>query len=175
MDSMDEKLIPIVEENKELNIRVDTLEKEIETLKRARRNNNIVVFGIEEKEKSTIELLRELKENIKEDLNIDIVNNEVNKIHRIGKKDPECNKPRPGIETTTSNRKERKNNEYCKHQKSIIYIAALNVLTLKEDENLIELTHTLEHIKWDFVGLLEEAFADWTTDLQKIKKSQIVE
>ncbi|KAK9884380.1 hypothetical protein WA026_005336 [Henosepilachna vigintioctopunctata] len=94
---MDEKLIPIVEENKELKIRVDTLEKEIESLKREGRSNNIVVFGIEEKEKSTIELLLELKENIKQDLNIDIVNNEVNKLHSIGKKYPESSTPRPVI------------------------------------------------------------------------------
>ncbi|KAK9889486.1 hypothetical protein WA026_004766 [Henosepilachna vigintioctopunctata] len=154
MDSMDEKLTPIVKENKELKIRVDTLEKEIESLKRAGRSNNIVVFGIEEKEKSTIELLRELKENIKEDLNTDIVNNEVNKIHGIGKKDHESNKPRtqlrkgrrkpkpiegnnnkvtdiqphpPSRLVLVGNRdhnpptgKERKNNEYGKHQKSII-------------------------------------------------------
>ncbi|KAK9871449.1 hypothetical protein WA026_012823, partial [Henosepilachna vigintioctopunctata] len=44
MDSMYEKLIPIVEENKELKTRVDTLEKEIESLKRAGRSNNIVEF-----------------------------------------------------------------------------------------------------------------------------------
>ncbi|KAK9892995.1 hypothetical protein WA026_023209 [Henosepilachna vigintioctopunctata] len=86
MANMDEKLLPIVEENKKLKIRVDTLQKEIESFKRAGRSNNIVVFGIEGKEKSTIELLRELKEKIKQDSNIDIVNNEVNKIHRIGRK-----------------------------------------------------------------------------------------
>ncbi|KAK9873422.1 hypothetical protein WA026_022486, partial [Henosepilachna vigintioctopunctata] len=49
MDSMDEKVIPIVEENKELKIRVDTLEKEIERLKRAEKSKNNVVFCIEEK------------------------------------------------------------------------------------------------------------------------------
>ncbi|KAK9887370.1 hypothetical protein WA026_022040 [Henosepilachna vigintioctopunctata] len=182
----------------------------IESLKRAGRSNNIVAFGIKEKEKSTIELLRELKENIKQDLNIDIVNNEVNKIHRIGKKDPESNKPRPVIcsfvnywkkneiikskknlknihimkdysKETLKKRKELQtkkgkitNIANTKNPSSIIYLP-LNVLILKEDENLIELTHALEHIKWDVVGLLEEDFADWQTDLQKIKKFQIVE
>lgn len=121
MESMDEKLIPIVEENKKLKIRVDTLEKEIESLKRAGKSNNIVVFGIEEKEKSTIELLRELKDNIKQDLNIDIVDNEVNKIHRIGKKDPESNKPRPVICSFVNYWKK---NEIIKNKKNLknIYI-----------------------------------------------------
>ncbi|KAK9887425.1 hypothetical protein WA026_022360 [Henosepilachna vigintioctopunctata] len=123
-------------------------------LKRAGRSNNIVVFGIEEKEKSTMELLRELKENIKQDFNIDIVNNEVNKIHRIGKKDPESNKPRP----------------IYNHLPQADWSSCL-----KEDEKLIELTHAIEHIKRDVIGLLEEAFADWLTDLQKIKKSQLIE
>ncbi|KAL0882524.1 hypothetical protein ABMA27_000986 [Loxostege sticticalis] len=121
MESMDKKLIPIVEENKKLKIRVDTLEKEIESLKRAGKSNNIVVFGIEEKEKSTIELLRELKDNIKQDLNIDIVDNEVNKIHRIGKKDPGSNKPRPVICSFVNYWKK---NEIIKNKKNLknIYI-----------------------------------------------------
>ncbi|KAK9873996.1 hypothetical protein WA026_002344 [Henosepilachna vigintioctopunctata] len=104
MNSTDETLIPIVEENKE-----------------AGRSNNIVVFGIEEKEKSTIELLRELKENIKQDFNIDIINNEVNKIHRIGKKDPESNKLRPVICSFVNNWKK---NEIIKSKKNLknIYI-----------------------------------------------------
>ncbi|KAL0883754.1 hypothetical protein ABMA27_015859 [Loxostege sticticalis] len=121
MESMDEKLILIVEENKKLKIRVDTLEKEIESLKRAGKSNNIVVFGIEEKEKSTIELLRELKDNIKQDLNIDIVDNEVNKIHRIGKRDPESNKPRPVICSFVNYWKK---NEIIKNKKNLknIYI-----------------------------------------------------
>ncbi|XP_037876374.2 uncharacterized protein LOC119630581 [Bombyx mori] len=36
-----------------------------------------------------------------------------------------------------------------------IYVAALNVLTLKNEENLIELTNALNKIKWDIVGLSE--------------------
>lgn len=36
-----------------------------------------------------------------------------------------------------------------------MYVAALNVLTLKNDENLTELIHALKQIKWDIVGLSE--------------------
>lgn len=41
------------------------------------------------------------------------------------------------------------------YTKSKIYIAALNVLTLKNDESLTELVYALKQIKWDIVGLSE--------------------
>ncbi|GBP18412.1 Craniofacial development protein 2 [Eumeta japonica] len=49
------------------------------------------------------------------------------------------------------------NYENCEnsHRRAKIYVAALNVLTLKNDENLTELTHALKQIKWDIVGLSE--------------------
>lgn len=95
MDKMEEKLIPIVEEKKNLKIKVGKLEKEIEYLKREERNNNIVIFGIEEKEKSTYELIQKIKENFKSDLNINVEDYEINKIHRLGNKSEENRKPRP--------------------------------------------------------------------------------
>ncbi|VVC89088.1 unnamed protein product [Leptidea sinapis] len=42
MEKMDEKLIPIIEENKNLKTKVEKLEKEIDYLKRAEKNNNII-------------------------------------------------------------------------------------------------------------------------------------
>lgn len=50
MDKMEEKLIPLVEENKKLKMKMEKLEKEIEFLKRGEKKNNIIVFGLEEKE-----------------------------------------------------------------------------------------------------------------------------
>ncbi|GBP55111.1 hypothetical protein EVAR_46408_1 [Eumeta japonica] len=67
---MEEKLIPLTEENKNLKINIGKLEKEIESLKKWEKNNNIIIFGLEEKETSNFELLRKLKENFKDDLNI---------------------------------------------------------------------------------------------------------
>ncbi|XP_059056185.1 uncharacterized protein LOC131850045 [Achroia grisella] len=95
MDKIEEKLIPLVEENKNLKIKVEKLEKEIESLKRGEKNNNIIVFGVEEKESSTSELLQEIKKNLKHDLNISIEDYEINKIYRLGTKIRESNKPRP--------------------------------------------------------------------------------
>ncbi|KAK9871623.1 hypothetical protein WA026_013004 [Henosepilachna vigintioctopunctata] len=159
MDSMDEKLIPIVEEKKELKIRVDTLEKEIESLKRAGRSNNIVVFGIEEKEKSTIELLRELKEYIKQDLNIDIVKNEQ---LRNGRR-----KPKP---------LEENNNKVTDIQppppSRLVLVGETTTLQQKRKRKITNIANTKNPSSK--IGA-KSAFADWQTDLQKIKKSQIVE
>ncbi|KAK9884578.1 hypothetical protein WA026_007421 [Henosepilachna vigintioctopunctata] len=116
---------------------MSSTEKEIESLKRAGRSNNIVVFGIEEKEKSTIELLRELKENIKQDLNIDIVNNEVNKIHRIGKKDPESNKPRPVICSFVNNWKKNEIIKSKKNLKNIYIVEDYSKEALKKKTNKV--------------------------------------
>ncbi|XP_063618165.1 uncharacterized protein LOC134791063 [Cydia splendana] len=119
LDKMEEKLIPIVEENKNLKVRVEKLEKEIEYLKKGGRENNIIVFGLDEKETSTIELLREFKENLKIDLNINMEDYEINKIYRLGKKNRESNKPRPVLCSFINNWKKMEIIKNKKHLKKI--------------------------------------------------------
>lgn len=121
MDKIEEKLIPIAEENKNLKIKVEKLEKEIEYLKRGERNNNIIVFGLEENEKTTTELLGKFKENLKYDLNINIEDYEINKIHRIGEKNRDSDKPRPVLCSLLNNWKK---NEIMKNKKNFkkIYV-----------------------------------------------------
>lgn len=121
MNRMEEKLIPIVEENKNLKIKVEKLEKEIEYLKRGERNNNIIVFGLEEKETNTSELLQKLKDNLKYDLNVNIADYEVNKIFRLGNKNKETNKPRPILCSFINNWRK---NEIMKNKKNLkqIYV-----------------------------------------------------
>lgn len=75
---------------------------------------------------------------------------------------------------------QKKKNNY---KDTKIYLAALNVLTLKNEENLIELNDDIRQVAgvtWNRVAKerhewkrLEEAFADWQTDLHKIRKIQI--
>lgn len=95
MDKMEEKLIPIVEENKNLKAKVEQLGKKMEYLKRGERNNNIIVFGLEEKEAYSYELIQKLKENLQNDLNMNLEDYEINKIYRIGNKNKDSSKPRP--------------------------------------------------------------------------------
>ncbi|CAB3251770.1 unnamed protein product [Arctia plantaginis] len=94
MDRMDEKLMPIKEENKKLKEKIGKLEKEIEHFKREKKSNNLIIFGLVEGENSTAELFQNIKENFKKDLNIKLEENEVNKLNRLGKPKAE-NKPRP--------------------------------------------------------------------------------
>ncbi|KAI8426662.1 hypothetical protein MSG28_014383 [Choristoneura fumiferana] len=42
-----------------------------------------------------------------------------------------------------------------KQKQTRVYIATLNVLTLRSEENLSELTHALQNINWDILGLSE--------------------
>ncbi|CAG5006192.1 unnamed protein product [Parnassius apollo] len=86
---MDDKLIPLVEENKNLKIKVEKLEKAIEFLKKVEKKNNIIIFGLEEKKTSTFQLLQGFKEHLKQDLNITIEHYEINKIYRLGTKNRE--------------------------------------------------------------------------------------
>lgn len=121
MDRMDEKLSPIIEENEKLKQKVSNLEKEVEYLKREKKSNNITIFGLEESEMSTSELFQSVKENLKEDLNMTIEENEVNKIYRLGKNKVE-NKPRPVLCSFINGWKK---DEIMKNRKSLkkIYIS----------------------------------------------------
>ncbi|KOB71226.1 Endonuclease-reverse transcriptase [Operophtera brumata] len=94
MDTMDEKLTPIIEENEQLKQKVSELETEMEYLKRDKKNNNVIFFGLEEGENSTSELFKNVKVTLKEDLNIIIEQFEINKLYRLGKNKVQ-NKSRP--------------------------------------------------------------------------------
>lgn len=94
MERMEEKLQPIITENKNLKTKVEKLEEEIEYLKREKKNNNIIIFGLKEGEKSSTQILDKVKVAFKDDLDINIEEREVNKIYRLGEINKE-NKPRP--------------------------------------------------------------------------------
>lgn len=94
MEKMEEKLQPLIIENKNLKTEVCELKEEVEYLKREKKTNNIVLFGLKEGENSFTQLLEKVKKAFKEDLDIDIEGWEVNKMYRLGKINKE-DKPRP--------------------------------------------------------------------------------
>lgn len=94
MEKMEEKLKSIIEENKDLKIKINKLENEIEYLKRDKKQNNIVIFGLKEGEESTSGLIQEAKKIFLRDIKINIEAFEINNIFRIGKRNPGV-KPRP--------------------------------------------------------------------------------
>lgn len=81
---MDEKLEPLINENKILKNKIEILEKKIEYFEKEKKKNNILYFGLDEKSESFSELLQRVQEIFKQDLKITLEASDVSKIHRIG-------------------------------------------------------------------------------------------
>lgn len=116
MDKMEEKLKPVLEENKILKQKVEKLEKTIEYLENDKKRNNIIIHGLKEEERSTLDLLKNVRKYFLDELGISIADNEINKIHRIGTKNKE-GKPRPTLLSLVSGWKKSeimKNKKKCK-------------------------------------------------------------
>lgn len=83
MEALDEKLKILKEENNNLKTKVTNLEQKITLLEKEKRMNNLVLFGIEEKGKTEIELVDYVKEIIVRS-GTQLDNQEINYIKRIG-------------------------------------------------------------------------------------------
>lgn len=83
MEALDDKLKIITEENNNLKTRVSNLEQKVSFLEKEKRKNNLVLFGIEEKGKTELELVDFVKE-ILQDSGTHIDSQEISEIHRIG-------------------------------------------------------------------------------------------
>lgn len=120
MERLDEKLQHIITENKNLKIKVGNLEKEIESLKRGQKKNNLIMFGVNEGERSTQELIQIIINIFKTDLNIQFQEQEIKKIYRLGK-EKSSESPRPILFSFVS---EWKKNEVMKKKKNLknVYI-----------------------------------------------------
>lgn len=98
MEALDEKLKILREENNNLKTRVTILEKKITFLEREKRRNNLILFGIEEKGKTEMELVDHIKEIIVE-AGTRLDSEEITYIKRIGTK---SDKSRPVIISLTT-------------------------------------------------------------------------
>lgn len=121
MDRIDEKLTPMIKENEKLKQKICNLENEIEYLKKEKKSNNIVIYGLEENEKSILELFETVKEIFKRDLNLSVEKNEVDRLYRLGKNKVE-NKYRPVLVSFINGWKK---DQIIKNKKSLkgIYIS----------------------------------------------------
>ncbi|XP_063364563.1 uncharacterized protein LOC134653153 [Cydia amplana] len=95
-DKIDEKLKPIIEQNETLKKKVEQLEKKIEFMENEKRSNNLILHGLQEGEKTTTELIKNVQEKFLTELNISIEAVDINKIYRIGK-NKKGEKPRPTL------------------------------------------------------------------------------
>lgn len=119
-NTMDEKLKPVLQENKILKLKVENLEKKVERLERDKKRNNILIHGLVENEKSTRDLIENIKEVFLGELDLTIEDYEINKIHRIGMRNKN-EKPRPTLLSLVSGWKK---NEIMRNKKQLkeIYI-----------------------------------------------------
>ncbi|CAH2091435.1 unnamed protein product [Euphydryas editha] len=113
MRSLEDKIQPIIEENRNLKIEVETLNRKIKHLENVNRKNNIIIHGVKETEKSYDDLFTIIKNTLK-NINVNIEKFEINKYHRLGRK--QDGKTRPVLITFTS---QQKRAEILKHKKQM--------------------------------------------------------
>lgn len=111
---MDEKLEPIIKENEALKEEIEHLRSKLNMLDGNSRRNNLILHGVEENETSTGELLENTTEIIKEVIG-NIGKNDINRIHRIGKKQI-IGKSRPILISLTTN---WKRNDILRNKKKL--------------------------------------------------------
>lgn len=103
MVTIDDKIKPLIQENKILKLEIEVLNKKINSLENATKRNNIIIHGFNETEKNYTELYNN-SIGLFENLGIKIDNYDINKLHRIGRQTN--GKTRPVLITlTTYNKK----------------------------------------------------------------------
>lgn len=93
--TMDEKLKPLVEENKALKQEITTLKNKVQILEKQSRRNNIILHGIAETEKNITELMELVVENLNKNKakleNFDKW--EISRVQRLGNKNDKNMRP----------------------------------------------------------------------------------
>lgn len=92
MDALEEKIAPIIEENRNLKIKMSKLEHKLNVMEKDKRKFNLVLFGVKKNEKSEIELIDHVKEIILKS-GIHIESYEINNIYRIRLSKPSNSPP----------------------------------------------------------------------------------
>ncbi|CAH1638413.1 unnamed protein product [Spodoptera littoralis] len=172
MEKIEEKIKPIIAENKDLKEKIITFKKEIEYLKRDRKENNIIIFGLQEKEGSTPELINVVKNIFFKDLNINIGEFEINKIFRIGRKSP-GGKPRPVLLSFVNSWKK---NEIMKVRKNLkdIYITEDYSKEVLERRKILQNKLKEERMKGNFAYLSYDKLVvkENNTNIEKRKRGK---
>lgn len=103
MRSIDDKIKPIIEENKCLKMHVETLIIKVRNLEDKYRRNNLILHGIKETENNYQDLFNIIKKII-QNMGITIDTYEISTYHRIGRKQDET-RVRPILISFTSYKK----------------------------------------------------------------------
>ncbi|CAH2103652.1 unnamed protein product [Euphydryas editha] len=92
MEAIDDKMNTIIEENKYLKNKIEELETKIKSFETAKRKNNLVFFGVEEKGKTETELVDHIKETV-ESTGVQMYSQEISNLYRIGRRTENRNRP----------------------------------------------------------------------------------
>ncbi|XP_062532937.1 uncharacterized protein LOC134201708 [Bombyx mori] len=114
MRNIDDKIKPILEENKYLKNEVQKLNDKARYLENKGKKNNLILHGIKEIENNRQELFNLIKEIMK-GLNVDINSYEINNYYRLGKKHDE-----EKIYAPTETAKKETKNEFYKSLNEIM-------------------------------------------------------
>ncbi|KAI5633315.1 hypothetical protein NE865_12813 [Phthorimaea operculella] len=103
MDALAERITPLEQENKILKNKVEILETKLSNLEIENKKNNVILYGMEEKdEENAQQLLESTITLLSSELNVNIERTCVNKIYRIGKRQTDPQKPRPVLLSLTN-------------------------------------------------------------------------
>ncbi|CAH2094976.1 unnamed protein product [Euphydryas editha] len=72
MTTLESKLKPILEENIQMKSEIEKLQKRVNYFENQKRKSNLVIYGLNEEEKSSLELLSTLKNIVHKELNIEL-------------------------------------------------------------------------------------------------------
>lgn len=115
LQSVEEKLNPIIEENKLLKAEIEKLNTRMKSLELQNRRNNVLIHGVEENEHNILDLLNNSVQLLK-DTGAEVTSSDIDRIYRLGRKSEE-GKPRPILITTTTSFKKH---EILKNKKKMI-------------------------------------------------------
>lgn len=100
LHTIEDKIKPIIEENKQLKSEVEILNTKVKYLEDINRRKNFILHGIKETENTYDELFIVIKD-ILQNLSINIDKSEINRYQRLGK-NQDGNKTRPILISFTS-------------------------------------------------------------------------
>lgn len=99
---VEDKINPIIEENKKLKSEIEHLKKRIDTFEMYEKRNNVLLHGIAETiDEKTGDLSKLVISKLSE-IDVQLNEGEINRIQRLGKKQHEAGKIRPILLATTT-------------------------------------------------------------------------
>lgn len=102
LTKVEEKIVPIIEENKKLKSEVEVLKNKILNLETNSRKNNILIHGLPENKEEDTEGLTALVISTLKDIEVEIGLGEIDRIQRLGKRGEDVQKVRPILLATTT-------------------------------------------------------------------------